>query len=70
MNPRRATNPVKDENGDLLANPYIILNRWKNHFCQLLNAHGANNGKQREMYTAEPPASEPSCFKAENTTVS
>jgi hypothetical protein len=27
------SNLVKDENGDLLADPQNILNRWKNYFC-------------------------------------
>jgi C4-type Zn-finger protein len=27
------TNLLKDERGDLLADPSEILNRWKNHFC-------------------------------------
>jgi hypothetical protein len=26
---------VKDEKGDLVAYFYSIVNRWKNHFCQL-----------------------------------
>jgi hypothetical protein len=34
-----SSNFVKDENGDMLANPHNILNRWKNHFTQLLNVH-------------------------------
>jgi hypothetical protein len=25
-----STNPIKNENGDLLADPHKILNRWKN----------------------------------------
>jgi hypothetical protein len=25
---------VKDENGDMLADSYNILNRWKNYFSQ------------------------------------
>jgi hypothetical protein len=29
-------NLVKDENGDLLADFYNILNRWKNYFSELL----------------------------------
>jgi hypothetical protein len=33
-----AHNLVKDENGDLLADSHI-LNRCKNYFSQLLNAH-------------------------------
>jgi hypothetical protein len=31
------TNLVKDEKGDLLVDPYKMLNRWMNYFCQLLN---------------------------------
>jgi hypothetical protein len=31
------TNLVNDENGDLPADSYRILNRWKNCFSQLLN---------------------------------
>jgi hypothetical protein len=32
-------NLVKDENGDLLADPYNILNKWKNYYSQLLNMY-------------------------------
>jgi hypothetical protein len=35
-------NLVKDENGDLLADSYNILNRWKNYLSQLLNVHNIN----------------------------
>jgi hypothetical protein len=48
------TNLVKDERGDLLADPHKILNRWKNYFCQLLNVHRAGGVRQTEMQTAEP----------------
>jgi hypothetical protein len=41
-------NFVKDEN-DLLADFHNILNRWKSYFCQLLNVHGVNDGRQREV---------------------
>jgi hypothetical protein len=34
------TNFVKDERGDLLADPHKIMNRWKNYFCHLLNVRG------------------------------
>jgi len=54
------TNLVKDENGDLLADSHSILNRWKNHFCQLLNLLVVNNSlRQTEMHTAEPLVPEP-----------
>jgi hypothetical protein len=48
------TNMVTEENGDLLADSHIILNRWKNYFCQLLNVHGVNDVRQTEIHTAEP----------------
>jgi hypothetical protein len=59
------TNLVKDERGDLLADPHKILSRWKNYFCQLLNVHGAGGGRQTEMHTAEPFVPEPSASEAE-----
>jgi len=31
------TNIVMDEKGDLVADPYSILVRWRNYFSQLLN---------------------------------
>jgi hypothetical protein len=34
------SNLVKDERGDLLADPHKMLNRWENYFCELLNVHG------------------------------
>jgi hypothetical protein len=44
---------VKDERGDIFADPHKILNRWKNYFCQLLNVYGAGGVRQTEMHTAE-----------------
>jgi hypothetical protein len=48
------TNLVKDERGDLLADPQKILNMWKNYFCQLLNVQGPRSMRQTEIHTAEP----------------
>jgi hypothetical protein len=59
---------VKDERGDLLADPHKILNRWKNYFCQLLNVHGAGGVRQTEVQTAEPFMPEPSASEAEVAT--
>jgi hypothetical protein len=50
---------VEDENGDLLADSHNILKRWKNYFSKLLNVHGANDVRQREMHTAVPLVPEP-----------
>jgi hypothetical protein len=56
---------VKDDRGDLLADPYRILNRWKNYFCQLLNVHGEGGVRQTEICTAEPFVPEPSASEVE-----
>jgi hypothetical protein len=45
---------VEDENGDLLADSHNILNRWKNHFSQLLNVHRVGDVRQIEIRTTEP----------------
>jgi hypothetical protein len=45
---------VKEERGDLVADPHKILNRWKNYFCELLNVHGTGGVRQTEIHTAEP----------------
>jgi hypothetical protein len=54
---------VKDENGDMVADAYNILNMWKNYFCQILNVHGINNVRQTEMHAAESLMPEPSSFE-------
>jgi hypothetical protein len=59
------TNLVKNERGDLLADPHKILNRWKNYFCELLNVHGAGGVRQTEIHTAEPFLPEPSASEVE-----
>jgi hypothetical protein len=43
-------NLVKDENGDLLADSNNILNRWKNYFSRLLNAHNVSDVRQIEVH--------------------
>jgi hypothetical protein len=45
---------AKDENGDLLADPHSILNRWKSNFSQLLNVHNVSDIKHIEIHTTEP----------------
>ena len=39
--------------------------RWRNYFSQLLNVHGVNDFRQREIHTAEPLVREPSAFEVE-----
>jgi hypothetical protein len=50
---RPRSNSVKDDNGDLLADPYNILNIWKKYFSQLLNVCNMSDVKQTEIHTAE-----------------
>jgi hypothetical protein len=59
------TNLVKDEKGDLLADPKKILSRWKNYFCQLLNVQGLGSIRQTEIHTAEPFVPDPSAAEVE-----
>jgi hypothetical protein len=59
------TNLVKDERGDLRADPHKILNRWKNYFCELLNVHGVGGVRQTEIHTAERFVPEPSASEVE-----
>jgi hypothetical protein len=58
-------NIVKDENGDLLADPQSVLNRWKYFFNKVLNVHGVHNVKQKDIQTAEPLVLEPSFIEVE-----
>jgi hypothetical protein len=58
-------NIIKDENGNLLADPQSVLNRWKNFFNQVLNIHGVHNVRQMDIQTAEPLVPEPSLFEVE-----
>ena len=63
------TNIVKDEKGDLVADSHSVMTRRRNHFSQLLNAHGVNDVRQTEIHTAEPPVPELSAFEFAMATV-
>ena len=45
---------VKEEKGDLVTDSHSILDRWRNHFSQLLNVQEVNDVVQTEIHTAEP----------------
>jgi hypothetical protein len=60
-------NIIKDENGNLLADPQSVLNRWKHLFNQLLNVHGVHNVRQ-DIHTAEPLVPDPSLVEVEIAT--
>ena len=48
------TNKIEVKKGDLVADSYSILARWRNHFSQLLNVRGVKDVRQTEIHTAEP----------------
>jgi hypothetical protein len=54
---------VKDKNDDLLTDSHNILNRWNNHFSQLLSVHRISDVTQTEIHTAEPLVPDPSPFE-------
>ena len=58
-------NIVKDESCDLVSNSHSILATWKNYFSQLLNVHGVNDVRQREIQTAELLVPDTSAFEFE-----
>jgi len=43
------TNIVRSQKGFLVAGSHRIVARWGNHFSQLLNMHGVNDVRQREI---------------------
>jgi hypothetical protein len=44
---------VKDKKGNLLVESHSTLNRWKNHFCQLLTVHRTNDVRQIKIHMAQ-----------------
>jgi len=59
------TSIVRDEKGELVADPHSIIARWRNYFSQLLNVHEDNDIRQAEIHTVEPLVPEPSAFEGE-----
>jgi hypothetical protein len=56
---------MKDDKGNLLADPQSVLNRWKNVFNQVLNIHGVHNIRQKDTQMAEPLVPESSIIEVE-----
>ena len=61
-------NLVKDEEGYLLTDYHSVLNRWKNHFCQVVNVLGVKDVRQTEVRTAELLVHNHSTFEVEMDT--
>jgi hypothetical protein len=58
--PRINITSTKNEDGNLRADPQIVLNSLKNFFNQVLNVHGVHEVRQMDMHTAEPLVAQPS----------
>jgi hypothetical protein len=58
-------NIIKDENGNLLADPKSVLNRWEHFFNQVLNVHGIHDVRQMDVHTAKPLVPEPGLVEVE-----
>ena len=56
---------ANDEKGDLVADSYSNVARWRNYFSQLLNLHWVNDIKHTDIHTAEQLAPDPSDFELE-----
>ena len=54
---------VKDEKGELVADPHSIMVRWRNYFSQLLNVHEDNDIRQTEIHIVGLLVPEPSAFE-------
>jgi hypothetical protein len=63
--PSARINIIKNENGNLLADPPSVLNRWKSFFNQVVNVHGVHNVRQKDIQMAEPLVPEPSLVEVE-----
>jgi hypothetical protein len=61
-------NIIKNKNGNLLADPQSVLNRWKNFFTQVLNVYGFHDIRQMDIHVAEPLVPEPSLVKVDIAT--
>jgi hypothetical protein len=55
------TNTVKDEKGDLFTATPKVFAGYRNLSFQLFNVYGFSDVRLREMHTAEPLVTEPSC---------
>jgi hypothetical protein len=51
---------IKDENGNLLADPQSVLNRWKNFFNQVININRVHDVRQTDIHIAKLLVPEPS----------
>jgi len=56
---------VKNDKGELVADPHSIMARWKNYFSQLLNVRDNNDVRQAEIHTLEQLVTDPRAFEFE-----
>jgi len=56
---------IRNERGDLEADPTKIVDMWKSYFDKLLNVHKGEEAEEFEIRTAEPWIPEPSEIEVE-----
>ena len=56
---------IRNERGDLQADPTKIIDVWKSYLDKLLNVHNGEQIEEFETYTAEPWIPEPSEIEVE-----
>jgi len=56
---------VKDEIGDVVADSYSIVEKWRKYFSQLFNVRAVKDVGQAKTHTPEPLVPEPSASKFE-----
>ena len=50
---------IRNERGDLQADPTKIIDVWKSYFDKLLNVHNGERTQEFEIHIAEPWIPEP-----------
>ena len=63
--PIRKIDILRDENGDIVADPKSILNRWAKYFSQLLKVHEGQDIEEDEVQIAEILVPEPDILEVE-----
>ena len=56
---------IRNERGDLQADPTKIIDVWESYFDKLLNVHNGEPTEKFKIYTAEPWITKPSEFEVE-----
>ena len=56
------TNTVKDEKGDLVTDSDSTLDKWRNHFSQLLNVYGFKDVRLTKTHNSRASSASAQCI--------